>query len=376
MKDLNTPDTPCLLLDAQRFERNVATMNGLVARTGVALRPHMKTAKSIDVGRAIFGSTPGPITVSTLREAEMFAAAGYRDILYAVGISAPKLPRTAALARSGVSISVIVDTVDGATAIARFGEAEGIALPTLIELDTDGQRAGIRPDSAALLEIARILHRAGAFAGVMSHSGGSYGGGSPAEIAAVAEAERAGLVAAAATIRNAGMAVGIVSAGATPSVVNAASFEGLTEVRAGVYMFHDLVMAGLGVCAIDDIAISVLTTVIGHQPDRNWIIVDAGWTALSRDRGTSRQAVDQGFGLVCDLAGNPVGDLVVEATNQEHGTIGSRSQLPIDFSAFPIGQRLRILPNHACATGSQHEAYHLIDPMGRVAAVWPRFNGW
>jgi D-serine deaminase-like pyridoxal phosphate-dependent protein len=376
MTDLGTLDTPCLLLDEPRLERNLARMRARVEQTGVSLRPHMKTAKSVEVGKRVFGDTPGPITVSTLREAEKFAAAGYRDILYAVGISAPKLPRAAAIAKQGVTLSVIVDTVEGARAIADFARTEGVVFPTLIELDTDGHRAGVRPGDAVLIEIGRILSDAGALAGVMSHSGGTYDQRSDEAIASVAEAERSGLVAAAEALRAAGMRVDIVSGGSTPSVVRASDLQGLTEVRAGVYMFQDLVMAGLGVCSVDDIAPSVLTTVIGHQRERNWIIVDAGWTALSRDRGTASHAVDQGFGLVCDLAGAPLGDLIVKATNQEHGTITSRDGSPVDFDQFPIGRRLRILPNHACATCGQHEAYHVVDATGEVVAVWPRFSGW
>jgi D-serine deaminase-like pyridoxal phosphate-dependent protein len=141
-------------------------------------------------------------------------------------------------------------------------------------------------------------------------------------------------------------------------------------------MFFDLFMAGLGVCSIDDIALSVLTSVIGHQAERNWIITDAGWMALSRDRGTAKQRVDQGYGVVCDLGGRPIDDLIVADTNQEHGIIAKRNGKPLDMSRFPVGTLLRILPNHACATAAQHPHYQVIahDPV--VEAVWPRFSGW
>ena len=141
-------------------------------------------------------------------------------------------------------------------------------------------------------------------------------------------------------------------------------------------MFFDLVQAGIGICDIDDVALSVLTTVIGHQPDKNWIITDAGWMALSSDRGTAGQAVDQYYGLVCDLNGNPYEDLVVLRANQEHGIIalrpGSNARLP----ELKIGDRVRILPNHACATAAQHDCYHLLDESNQIAAIWPRFRGW
>ncbi len=138
-----------------------------------------------------------------------------------------------------------------------------------------------------------------------------------------------------------------------------------------------VVMHGIGVCTIGDIALSVLATVIGHKPEKGWILVDAGWMALSRDRGTARHPVDQGYGVVCDVDGDPYPDLIVVDTSQEHGIVavrpGSRAPLP----SLPIGTRVRILPNHACATGSQHDRYHVVRAGSRrVADTWPRMRGW
>jgi len=148
-------------------------------------------------------------------------------------------------------------------------------------------------------------------------------------------------------------------------------------VRAGVYVFFDLFMAGVGVCGIDEIALSVLTTVIGHQADKGWAIVDAGWMAMSRDRGTQNQAIDQGYGLVCDLGGVALNDYIMTGANQEHGIIGRRDGTPDPgvSARFPIGSVLRVLPNHACATGAQYPEYHALRADGTLQ-VWPRFSGW
>jgi D-serine deaminase-like pyridoxal phosphate-dependent protein len=129
------------------------------------------------------------------------------------------------------------------------------------------------------------------------------------------------------------------------------------------------------VCSVEDIALSVLATVIGHQADRGWIITDAGWTAMSRDRGTASQRVDQGYGLVCDLAGRSL-DLVVAQTSQEHGIIAARDGSALDLSKFPVGTMLRVLPNHACATAAGHPAYHVVRGGSETTASWPRFQGW
>jgi D-serine deaminase-like pyridoxal phosphate-dependent protein len=143
-----------------------------------------------------------------------------------------------------------------------------------------------------------------------------------------------------------------------------------------VFVFFDLVMAGVGVCREDDIALSVLATVIGHRADRGWIVTDAGWMAMSRDRGTARQPVDQGYGVLLDVDGRPLPDLWMRDANQEHGIVARRDGGVADLARFPIGSRLRILPNHACATAAQHDAYHVVDGSREVAAAWPRFSGW
>jgi D-serine deaminase-like pyridoxal phosphate-dependent protein len=119
----------------------------------------------------------------------------------------------------------------------------------------------------------------------------------------------------------------------------------------------------------------VLGSVIGHQRDRNWLITDAGWMAMSRDRGTARQKVDQGYGLVCDAAGKPIEDLIVTDANQEHGIVARRGGGPVDFARFPIGTLLRILPNHACATAAQFAEYQVLRG-GKLAGTWERFGGW
>jgi len=141
-------------------------------------------------------------------------------------------------------------------------------------------------------------------------------------------------------------------------------------------MYGDLVPAGLRKIGVHDIALSVLATVIGHQPDKGWIITDAGWMAMSRDRGTSAHAVDQGYGLVCAEDGTPFGDLIVTDANQEHGVAALRPGSSDKPPELKVGDLVRILPNHACATAAQHDRYHVVGDGGRVEAVWPRFNGW
>lgn len=379
IRSLDTLNTPCLLLDETRMTRNISRLTDLMRQHDVALRPHLKTPKSIDVARRVMQGPNGPAAVSTLQEAEQFAAAGVTDLLYAVGISPSKLDRVLALRAQGIDLTVVVDSIEAAQAVSARARAAGDPIPALIEIDCDGHRAGVAPGNTdQLLAIARVLHEGGAtLRGVMTHAGESYGCRSLEAIADMAEQERAAAVTCAQAIRAAGLPCPVVSVGSTPTAHFARSLEGVTEVRAGVYVFFDLVMAGLGVCRVDDIALTVLTTVIGHQADKGWILVDAGWMAMSRDRGTAKQSVDQMYGLVCDVDGVVYPDLLLAETNQEQGIIalraGSRATLP----ELPLGTKLRIVPNHACATGAQHDAYEVVRTDSReVFARWERFRGW
>jgi D-serine deaminase-like pyridoxal phosphate-dependent protein len=371
--------TPALVLDRDQMRRNIALMAQAIGRSGARLRPHVKTHKSVDVWHDVCaaGGTGG-ITVSTLAEAEHFFAHGADDILYAVGIVPAKIARAARLLKAGARLTLVVDDADQARAIAAAAQAEAVVLPVMIEIDVDGHRAGIRPDSAALITLATLIASDPALhlAGVMTHAGGSYGSSTAAARLAAAQQEASGCVRAASRIRAAGIACETVSIGSTPTALAQADLAGVTEVRAGVYTFFDLVMAGLGVAEPGQIALSVLATVIGHQAEKGVLITDAGWMALSRDRGTASQAVDQGYGLVCDVMGSPLGDVIVQECNQEHGIIGARApgaRLALD--RFPIGSQLRILPNHACATAAQH-AHYMVLEQNEVIGQWPRIGGW
>jgi D-serine deaminase-like pyridoxal phosphate-dependent protein len=371
--------TPSLLLDESIMHRNIERLKRRLKGLNVAFRPHLKTAKCIEVARRMMENQQGPATVSTLREAEEFAAQGIRDLLYAVGIVPGKFDRVAALRRKGVDLAVVLDSPDVARAIAERSHSESHSIPAFIEIDSDGHRAGVRPsDQARLVEIGRILHEGGSLRGVMTHAGSSYNLNSPDALEKAAEKERVSAVTCANTLRAAGLPVEIVSVGSTPTAHFARDLSGVTEVRAGTFVFFDLFMAGVGVCSTPDIAISVLASVIGHQPENGWILIDAGWMALSRDRGTARQAVDQGYGIVTDIRGKPFRDLIVIETNQEQGIISTRPGSDARLPNLPIGSKVRILPNHACATAAQHDHYCVIDGADSdvVTAKWERFRGW
>lgn len=362
--------TPCLLLDLDVLKRNLARMEAAMARhPGVMLRPHLKTAKSAQVAD-LAAPGKGAITVSTLAEARYFAEHGFLDQIYAVGIVPAKLDAVAALNAQGAAVKIITDDLATARAIA----AHPGTLPTLIEVDVGEGRAGVAPEGDALLAIAQALGPK--LAGVLSHSGHSYAGRSDEAMAEIAEVERAGIVAAAERLRQAGHQVAIVSAGASPTAMHARHLEGVTEMRAGVYMMGDLLQGQIGTHPLEDIAVTVLGSVIGNYPQRNAVLLDAGALALSKDRSTEGAPRDWKFGRVLDRDGNAtLGEALVTRVHQEHGEVRAAEGGTLPLDRLPVGARVRVVPNHVCLTAAAHDRYHVLEG-GRVVAMWSRINGW
>ena len=375
--DLTTLDTPAAIIDHPRMLANIQRMQQRMNAQGVHFRPHVKTSKCTPVALAQLSAGARGITVSTLKEARHFFAAGITDILYAVGIVPDKLPQVLALRNAGCDLKIITDNLETAQAIGDFCRRNETELEVWIEIDCDGHRSGLTPEDPGLLDVAQALHDGGVrLGGVMTHAGSSYACRTPDALAAIAEQERAGCTRAAERLRAAGLPCVNVSVGSTPTALSAQNVAGVTEVRAGVYVFFDLVMHNVGVCRQEDIALAVLTTVIGHQREKGWAIVDAGWMAMSRDRGTQKQAHDFGYGQVCTLDGLPLQGYLVSDANQEHGIISCPAAPDRDIALrFPIGTRLLILPNHACATGAQFPAYFCRMSNGECLP-WPRLQGW
>jgi D-serine deaminase-like pyridoxal phosphate-dependent protein len=351
---LATAPTPSLILELPKLRANLARMAGALRRHNVAFRPHLKTAKCLDVAALATVGQAGGITVSTLAEAEFFAAGGYRDQLYSMAMVAPKLDRVAAIA---AEVKIVTDDVATARAIA----AHPHPFRALIEIDSGAHRAGLSPDDPALLAVAAAL--GGKFAGVMTHGGHSYGARDSAQATDVAAQERTAALAAVERLRAAGHHSVIVSVGSSPSALHAADLAGVTEVRAGVYMFQDLMQVAIGAATLNDIAATVLASVVKVKP--NEALIDAGALALSADRGFG----DTGFGRVALLDGTPT-DGLVQRVWQEHGLIA-----PVP-PGVRVGDRVRILPVHTCHTCAGHARYLLTEDGVSISGAWDRVAGW
>ncbi len=357
-----SPITPRLLLNTGRLRKNLQRMRKLAAKAGVVLRPHIKTAKSVEIARMATGED-GPLTVSTLAEIAYFRRAGFRDFTYAVGITAEKLDRLIPLLDDDIRIAILLDRPDTARmAAARMQDVAG-NIDVLIEIDCGGHRGGLDPQDPALIETARIVAASAKLnlRGVLTHAGQAYGAADRAALKAIAAQERQSAVQAAELLRRNGLPCPVVSIGSTPSVLAAENFDGISEIRPGVYMFMDLKQASLGVCSRDDIAISVAARVIGHNRQNGLYLVDAGALALSQDSSLA------GYGSLA-----PPHRGRIAAVHQEHGFL----ELEAGSAPLSVGDMVRILPNHACMTAACHDRYHLLEDGRESGETWGRCRGW
>ena len=355
--------TPAFLVDAARVRANCDRMREKALRSGVAFRPHVKTHKTIEIGRLQHGGKPGPITVSTLAEAEFFADAGFSDITYAVPISPEKLGRAADLAQRVERLNVLVDSERALRAI----EASGHVFDVYLKVDCGYHRAGVDPDDPDSARLALALRDAPSvhFQGLLTHAGHSYNAKNSEEIRRIAAAETEALSRFRAIL---GADDLVRSIGSTPTASVVDRFAECDEVRPGNYVFFDAFQATIGSCAMEDVAVSVLTTVVGCYPERNNLIVDAGALAMSKDTGPDHIVPRFGYGVVCDADLHPL-PLRLVALSQEHGKVEG------DVARYPVGTQLRIIPNHSCLTAAMYDRYYALEG-GRVEGEWQPVRGW
>jgi len=378
---LNALPTPCLVLDGAALDRNLSRMSARALAGGVDLRPHCKTAKSLEVARRATAQHRGAIAVATLKEAEYFAAGGFRDILYTVSLEPSKLWRIASLQAAGVRVSAVLDSVASVRLAMEAQERLASPLEIFLELDSGTHRTGFVPGDDELVAAARLLHGAPKLSlrGTLAFGGNGYGADTVAGTRAAAEAERRAAVEAAEAIRAAGVPCPDVSVGSTPTRTLGEGLAGVTEIRPGVYVFMDLMQVTLKVCDYADIAVTVLARVIAHNRRENRIYIDAGALALSNDPGIPTDKVPYApYGLLRDPAtARPIPGLGVFKVNQEHGFVQcADAARPFPFEDFPLGSMVRVLPNHVCHTIGSHDRYYVMDEGGAITAEWGRVTGW
>jgi len=351
-------ETPALLLYRDVMERNLKHMADRAQRLGVALRPHIKTHKCLELGRRQEAQGARGVTVSTLFEAEAFARGGFTDLTWAFPLDRTHLPRVQRIAQQA-TVRVIVDDLETAK------EVSGTGLHVWRKVDCGYHRAGVDPSSRYGLEVARELgaERGITFDGILSHSGHAYRTRNKDEAAQVAEQERQVMAWFAELLRKDGLPVRGVSVGSTPAMAAAKNLTGVTEARPGNYIFYDRTMVLIGSCEPQEVAVSVLATVVSHQPGASHFVVDAGALSLSKDLGPTHLGLEPAFG---EVRGHP--ELTVASVSQEHGLIRAAAPAAIE-GKFKVGDHMEIIPNHSCLTEAHFDEYVVIDG-GRMIDRW------
>ena len=354
-EDLDALPTPALLLDETVLERNLARMAEKARSLGVSLRPHVKTHKCPPIAALQRERGATGITVSTLAEARAFAEAGFHDQTWAFPLPLSRVDE--ALELTGrIDLGLTVDSVEALDALT----ARGARARVWLKVDCGYGRAGVDPTSEAATKLAGRVHETPGlrFAGILSHSGHAYGVDSPMEAAAVAEEERGVMAGLADRLRRSGIPVPGVSVGSTPSMAQARDLTGVTEARPGNYAFYDYTQVALGSCAVKDVAVTVLATVISRGRDHS--VVDAGALALSKDLGPDERP--RGYGRLWRGLDEPALDpeLRVLSVSQEHGILNA---------PLSVGTRVRILPNHSCLAVWNFDRYVVLRE-GRPAESW------
>jgi D-serine deaminase-like pyridoxal phosphate-dependent protein len=352
MRTIEDLPTPAVLVDLDVLERNIARQADRARAAGLRLRPHAKTHKSPEIARMQLAAGAAGISLAKTSEAEVFAAEGFDDIFIAYPVvGAGKAERLLALS-DRLRLAVGTDSIEGARALARVFHSAGRTLAVLLKIDVGYHRVGVLPENApaiarSLADLPGISLR-----GVFTHAGQVYQAETPAAVAVIGKHEGEALVSAAAALRQAGLSIEDVSVGSTPSARHAMRVAGVTECRPGNYVFHDGSQVALGTCDREDCAMTVLATVVS-VPASGRAVVDAGSKTLSSDPLRPRP---DGHGLILGSRSR------LRSLSEEHGVLRVE-----EGDSFRVGERVRILPNHACVVSNLHDRLYGVRA-GRVEA--------
>ena len=355
---LITLDTPALLVDSDRLFENVRRMQERAAEAGVALRPHVKTHKCHQIGRLQMASGAVGITASKPDEAISFMENGFRSVTIAYPVvSRTKLARLFdAAERHGVDIRMIVDSETGVEAVIAVSRRRTLKIDLFAKIDVGLHRCGLAPDDHRLLPLVRMILAEPTlrFAGLLSHAGQSYGAAGREAILAIVASEMETLGRAAASLRKEGIDVEEISIGATPTILASGSYGDATEIRPGNYVFLDRTQLALGVATRDEVALTVLATVISANAD--YLVIDAGSKTLSSDLGPHGLSTLAGYGIAhaVDEYESAINPMLIERLSEEHGLVRHGG------APLPIGSQLRIIPNHACTAANLADRYTVV----------------
>lgn len=367
--NINELRTPAFLIDLNRFKQNAGLMLQKAKKHQVHLRPHVKTHKTVR-GARIQVEESLKVTVSTIAEANFYSQSGFQNITYAFPITADKFEDAARLTRQTNEFNIVADQESTIDALQEYAKQHDIIFNVFLLIDTGNHRDGVNPGKDESFQLAKKIadHSNSFFAGILTHAGQSYHCKTIEEIKEVAETERRLMADFAQKLRPMGIECPEVSIGSTPTCIHADNWEGITEIRPGNYIFFDKFQADIGSCSLDMCSATILTRIIGHYPEHNRMLIDAGALALSKDQGAVHLSNKIQYGYIID---HP--ELVISGLSQEHGFIDCAD--PIPFHQFPVGSCLRIIPNHSCLAAALFPVFHILNG-DQVIDRWIPVRGW
>jgi D-serine deaminase-like pyridoxal phosphate-dependent protein len=343
--------TPVLLVDLDVLEQNVRRWQELASAGGARFRPHVKTHKTVEVARLQLGAGACGITAAKVSEAEVYVAAGFDDVIVAYPVVAQDAARRLAALATQARIGVNVENAVAAQTLSGAAVAAGAEIDVYLDLDTGLGRCGVPvEDTEAIAALAGAVGELPGLRllGVTTYRGAAFAGAGDPDAAGREEAELAVGAAHRLGLREA-------AAGSTPSGAAVATAEGITEVRAGTYVFNDLMQLRWGVARPEDCALTILTTVVSAQRSGR-VTVDGGSKTFSGDAGL-RDGDMQSYARSID------GAIVIDGLTEEHG-VGSSAR------SVRVGERIAFVPAHVCTTVNLSD--QLVAVRGdRVESIWP-----
>ena len=354
-------ETPHLLIDGAKMDRNIEKMASIAREHGVKLRPHVKTHKIPRIARRQLEAGAAGITVAKVSEAEVMADGGIRDIFIAYPlVTESKIRRAISLSREGMRLVVGVDSLEGSKRLSRVAALEDQELEVRLEVDTGLRRTGVPFDEAVELAIEIMALEYLRLSGIYPYRGAVLESGVPTLDLKQAGLEEGKLMASLAErMQDSGIAVEDVSLGSTPTAEYAGGVEGVTEIRPGTYVFYDRMQARLGACSLEECAASVVATVVS-RPSEDRAIIDGGSKTFATDVPPGTRPLNlEGFGHV---VGYP--DTVLERLTEEHGMLRVSENYDLG-----VGDIVQIIPNHVCSTVNLHNEVYLVDEDGGAERI-------
>ncbi len=355
-KSLSEIDTPQMLLDKGRLQNNIQHISQLANAQNLKVRPHIKTHKCIEIFQLQQDAGAVGITASKTEEALTFIENGVKSVTVAYPLVVEsKLDRLIAAARD-VDLRLIVDSFAGVEVISRVATRHGKTVDIFLKIDVGLHRCGITEDNPHLVELAKAIDAASGLnlIGLLSHAGHVYGAPTADDVRNTAQEECQILNRVRGQLEDNGLQLSEVSVGSTPTVLASDTYDGITEIRPGNYVFMDRTPLRFSLIALDQIAFTVLATVVSANSD--YFIIDTGSKTLSTDQGAHGIAGMEGFGLAypLDRFEEQSSEMIIAKLSEEHGFV-----VRGDFD-LPIGAKVRVVPNHSCVVANLADTYAVV----------------